>query len=545
MRLNDMKISTRLSIAFGVITLLIVAFGFSASQVLNGVLAQWDNFSTHSLHKREIATEGQIQLGNTIHHFKNFILRGGDYDTKFFDGLAEIDAAVKKYRDTGKLNPRENELLESISSATRAYKDAMKKVREMKMDSTDVQTIDKSIKGADKPIAAAFSELLSITMEETKETSHAFREVVKFGKKLIVAANAVAIALAIICAWAVSRSISLPLAKAVKIAQTVAAGDLTSRIEVTHQDETGMLLQALKEMNDSLAKIAWEVRSGTSVIGDASRNIASGNLDLSSRTEEQASSLEETAASIEELTEAAIHNAENAKQASLLASSAADVAVRGGEIVFKVVDTMSSISESSKKIVDIIGVIDGIAFQTNILALNAAVEAARAGEQGRGFAVVAAEVRGLAQRSASAAKEIKVLINDSVQKVGVGAELVDKAGTTMEEVVISIKRVTDLLAAMATASQEESAGIAQINKAVTQIDEVTQQNAALVEEVAAASDSLQGQASVLEKVVSVFKLPRETFFREKIEEDTLSAKTLSELVPPTRKIRQQLVMAES
>jgi methyl-accepting chemotaxis protein len=302
------------------------------------------------------------------------------------------------------------------------------------------------------------------------------------------------------------RGISRPLDYAVRFAQNVAAGDLTQKVEVTSTNETGKLLQALKDMNDSLVRIVGEVRTGTDTIATASGQIAAGNQDLSSRTEQQASSLEETASSMEELTSTVKQNADNAQQANGLALSASEVAVKGGAVVAQVVDTMSSINASSKKIVDIIGVIDGIAFQTNILALNAAVEAARAGEQGRGFAVVASEVRNLAQRSASAAKEIKTLIDDSVEKVDVGTRLVDQAGTTMNEIVDSIRRVTDIMGEITAASQEQTSGIEQINQAISQMDEVTQQNAALVEEAAAAAESLQDQAGNLSQVVSVFKL---------------------------------------
>ena len=259
-------------------------------------------------------------------------------------------------------------------------------------------------------------------------------------------------------------------------------------------------------MNESLVRMVGQVRSGSDVIASASGEIASGNLDLSSRTESQASSLEETAAAMETLTHTVQQNANHAREANALAISASEVALKGGSVVSRVVHTMASINTSSKKVVDIIGVIDGIAFQTNILALNAAVEAARAGEQGRGFAVVASEVRSLAQRSAAAAKEIKILIADSVQQVDAGAALVDQAGTTMDDIVASIKRVTDLMSEMAEASQGESCGIAQINEAISQMDRITQQNAALVEEAAAASASLQGQANRLAGVVSVFKL---------------------------------------
>ncbi len=305
----------------------------------------------------------------------------------------------------------------------------------------------------------------------------------------------------------IAKSITRPLAHAVDIAKTVAAGDLTSHVEApSTNDETGELLRALRDMHDSLVRIVGEVRGGAETIATATGEIATGNLDLSSRTEAQAGSLEETASSMEELTGTVKQNADHAFEANRLAQSASQVAVRGGEVVRQVVDTMRAIDESSRKIVDIIGVIDSISFQTNILALNAAVEAARAGEQGRGFAVVATEVRNLAQRSAAAAKEIKLLIGNSVEKVESGSKLVTVAGSTMDEVVDSIRRVTGIMSEITTASQEQSNGIEQINRAIIEMDNVTQQNAALVEQAAAAAGSLQDQAANLSQVVSVFKL---------------------------------------
>ncbi len=307
-------------------------------------------------------------------------------------------------------------------------------------------------------------------------------------------------------AWVVARGIKRALDKAIVASDLIAAGDLTVKIEVDSEDETGHLLMSLKEMNEGLAKIVGEVRTGADSIATATEQIAAGNADLSQRTEEQASALEETASSMEELTSTVKQNADNAQQANQLAISASGVAVKGGDVINKVVRTMESITDSSRKIADIIGVIDGIAFQTNILALNAAVEAARAGEQGRGFAVVAAEVRSLAQRSAAAAKEIKTLIEDSVGKVQDGSRLVEEAGHTTQEIVTSIKRVTDIMAEISAASLEQSSGIEQVNTAITQMDDVTQQNAALVEQAAAAAESLEEQAMQLVQVVTRFKL---------------------------------------
>ncbi|MBI4290813.1 MAG: methyl-accepting chemotaxis protein, partial [Betaproteobacteria bacterium] len=295
----------------------------------------------------------------------------------------------------------------------------------------------------------------------------------------------------------VRRLVNRPLggepAAATAVADRIAACDLSVEVALKGSD-TNSLMAAMGRMQHNLSGVIGQINQAASTITTASHEIAAGNTDLSQRTEEQASSLEETASSMEELTSTVKQNAENAKQANQLALGASAVAVKGGSVVSQVVETMSSINESSKKIVDIIGVIDGIAFQTNILALNAAVEAARAGEQGRGFAVVASEVRNLAQRSAAAAKEIKTLIGDSVDKVGAGTKLVDEAGKTMEEVVASVKRVTDIMGEITAASQEQSAGIEQVNQAITQMDEVTQQNAALVEEAAAAAESMEEQA---------------------------------------------------
>jgi methyl-accepting chemotaxis protein len=303
-----------------------------------------------------------------------------------------------------------------------------------------------------------------------------------------------------------ARRIASSLKNAIEVAHTIAGGDLSVQISATSKDEVGQLMTAMGEMSENLVRIVSEVRSGTETIGTASSEIAAGNLDLSARTEQQAGSLEETASAMEELTATVRQNSDNARQAKQMAVTASDKAVRGGEVMGDVIRTMEAIDSSSNKIADIISVIDGIAFQTNILALNAAVEAARAGEQGRGFAVVATEVRNLAHRSAAAAKEIKTLISDSVEQVEQGGKLVQQAGAAMTEVVDTVRSVTDIVSEISAASAEQSTGIDEINRAITQMDEVTQQNAALVEEAAAASQSLQEQASKLASVVGAFKL---------------------------------------
>jgi len=356
------------------------------------------------------------------------------------------------------------------------------------------------------PMSRDMAALVKIQTDVAAADYKRSQETAALVRSVCLAGLVIGLAFAALLGWLLVRAIVRPLEEAVRIAGAVAQGDLTQRIEVRSNDEAGRLMGALRDMNDALVEIVARVRSGTDTMATASAEIAEGNLDLSSRTEQQAASLEETASSMEELTSTVRQNADNARQANVLAGSASQIAGKGGAVVAQVVETMGAINTSAGKIVEIIAVIDGIAFQTNILALNAAVEAARAGEQGRGFAVVAGEVRSLAQRSAAAAKEIKSLIDDSVGKVKHGTLLVDQAGATMTEIVESVSRVTDIMAEISAASQEQNAGIEQVNVAIVQMDQTTQQNAALVEEASAAAQSLQHEAATLARTVGAFRI---------------------------------------
>lgn len=513
MNMANLKIGTRLGMGFAALLLLltlIVSTGLGRMSSLNdNVVDMADN----RMPKLMISTEWIVAMLQTARLTRNMLILDDKEKIK-----AEIDA-VMKWKE--KRSQYLNQLQQSITSEE--GKAVLQKVIVARDAYTPHEDEFLRLVGADD-LAAAKSVLLDkarpaqlayidalyklvdfqteLITNAAKDTQADYHE----GRDIILALLAAALMLGTAYAYFVTRSITRPMHEAVAIAQTVATGDLTSRIEVTSKDETGQLMQALKQMNDNLIGIVGQVHRGAATIASASGEIASGNQDLSSRTEQQASSLEETASSMEELTSTVKQNADNARQANHLAASASEVALKGGAVVAQVVGTMGSINESAKKIVDIIGVIDSIAFQTNILALNAAVEAARAGEQGRGFAVVATEVRNLAQRSAAAAKEIKELIGDSVEKVDAGSKLVDQAGATMEEIVASITRVTDIMGEITAASQEQSAGIEQVNQAITQMDDVTQQNASLVEQAAAAAESLREQADGLVRVVGAFKL---------------------------------------
>jgi methyl-accepting chemotaxis protein len=405
--------------------------------------------------------------------------------------------------------PSAKEALDKVLDTRKAYTEARVRVFKEKAAGNlegAKEIFDKDMAAKRETYLASLARLSEVQRGLIDKSGEAIAANYASGRRMMIILGVIAVVLAALCALLITRSITGPIGEAVRVARAVAAGDLTSNIVVDSGDETGQLMGALKGMNDNLVALVSQLRSGTDTINTASREIASGNLDLSSRTEEQASSLEETAASMEELTATVKNNAAHAREANTLAIDASAVARQGGEVVGEVVATMGAINDSSRKIVDIISVIDGIAFQTNILALNAAVEAARAGEQGRGFAVVAAEVRNLAQRSAAAAKEIKELIGDSVDKVEVGSRLVERAGATMQDVVASIGRLSSLVGDISSASNEQQAGIEQVNVAITQMDGITQENAALVEQAAAAAAAMEEQAGQLARLVDTFKL---------------------------------------
>ncbi|MFC5499206.1 methyl-accepting chemotaxis protein [Caenimonas terrae] len=435
---------------------------------------------------------------------KQTIARGSETRRQFEQALAAYDS-----RPGAEPTREESATVAELAAAFKQYTDARLQWFDLyasgKMDEATAFRADTLTPAGGKTVAA-LSKLIEIQQRLVRAAETGAVAELNRSLAVLLAVAAVTVALLAALMWLLSHSITRPLNDALASVQWVATGDLTHEIEVKSGDEVGELLAGLRTMQENLRMLVGEVADGAHTVADTGSQIAQGNLDLSQRTEEQASTLEETASSMEELTSTVTQNAHNARQASELAVGASEVARKGGDVVGQVVATMTGISDSSRKIADIISVIDGIAFQTNILALNAAVEAARAGEQGRGFAVVAAEVRNLAQRSASAAKEIKTLIGDSVNKVDAGTKLVDAAGKTMDEIVSSVTKVSGLIAEIAVASQEQSGGIGQINTAITQMDQVVQQNASLVEEATAATESMKDQASSLLQMVSKFKL---------------------------------------
>ncbi len=510
---SNLRIGARLGVGFGMVILLLIAMAGIGIKQVNAVDGNTEIILHDRYPKLSLAQELENQVNRQSRALRTALIANDPAIVK--DEMAKVDdSAVAIAKTIEKLVPIIHS--EEGKAALTALIEARAAFRSHETELLGLITSDKveegrtylvkSMLGPQTTYLAAIDAFQRTQVKAMERFGEEAADMTKSTNILLVALASLATLLATVIAYFLARSITGPIGQAVKIAETVANGDLTSAIDVSAKDETGQLLGALKRMQESLSTVVANVRRGSESVATASAEIAQGNQDLSSRTESQASALEETAASMEELSSQVKQNADNARQANQLAASASTVAIRGGEVVGRVVDTMKEINDSSRRISDIISVIDGIAFQTNILALNAAVEAARAGDQGRGFAVVASEVRALAGRSAEAAKEIKSLINASVERVEQGTLLVDQAGTTMTEVVGSIQRVSDLVGEISSASNEQSLGVAQVGEAVTQMDQATQQNAALVEQMAAAASSLNSQSNELVQTVAVFNL---------------------------------------
>jgi methyl-accepting chemotaxis protein len=514
MDLARLSIRTRLRAGFGLLVLMMLAmigtsigrFGSISGSTRDIVERDWPSASAAATIDADAREDARRTLALFIVDDK--AQRAGSY-ARIDQDKQEIDAALATLGRLADAAP-EQALLAKLQAARASYAASFLKVADL------VEAGDKAQAAAlmNRETFPALDTLLEhtramVARQKTDIEDGGRRATgdIDFSRRMMTVMGLAALAVSALLAWRITASITVPLNAAVGIARAVADGDLSTQIAPAGRDETAQLLRALQDMNLSLARTVGTVRAGTANIAGEAGQIAAGNHDLSGRTESQASSLEQTASSMEELTSTVKQNADNARQANQLVISASSVAQRGGAVVAQVVDTMGSIKASSRRIVDIIGVIDGIAFQTNILALNAAVEAARAGEQGRGFAVVAQEVRSLAQRSATAAKEIKGLIDDSVHQVDDGSALVDEAGQTMGLIVTSVQQVADIMAEITSASAEQSMGIEQVNQAIAQMDQMTQQNATLVQQAAAAAQSMQDEAQSLAQSVSAFRLP--------------------------------------
>ncbi|WBS05477.1 methyl-accepting chemotaxis protein [Pseudoduganella sp. SL102] len=510
--LRNLPIGKRLGLGFAVTIALAIVIAAIALWRLNDVARATHEMMASPLAKERMISDWYSNIDSAIRRTSAIAKSTDTSLAAYFADESKRSSAssseLQKNIEVLLVTDEEKALFAKIMAQRKIYLSSRDEVAKLKA----AGQVDEAARVFDSvfvPGAATYQQLVKdlLKLERIRidQTAADIAGINERSRTLVIALALAALAFGSASAWWLTVGITRPLRQAVDAATRVASGDLTGRIDATGSDETGTLLRALADMNQSLFNIVTEVRGGTENIKVASAEIATGNHDLSARTEQQAGALEETASTMEQLTSTVRTNADNARQANSMAAAAASAAAKGGDVVQQVVGRMNSIDASSKKIVDIIGTIDGIAFQTNILALNAAVEAARAGEQGRGFAVVAGEVRNLAQRSATAAREIKELIGASVAEVAEGSRLVAQAGTTMDEITASVRRVSDVIGEIAAAGVEQSTGIEEVNGAIVQMDAVTQQNAALVEESAAAAESMQRQASALAEVVGVFR----------------------------------------
>jgi methyl-accepting chemotaxis protein len=508
---NTLKIGTRLGLAFGVVLMLTAIVAIVGVWRLGTLKSTVHELATVDMERNELSQKWTASIN------LNWVRTSASLQSESQEAIAalqkEMEATSKSIGEIQKriepliIDETGKNLVKEIGDMRELYRVPRASLMKKKTAGEDVSV---QVKTTLQPLAENYlNALMRLEKHMDEQLAQKLTETDKvaiFGQSLLAIGASVSVLLGLLFAYLVSKSVTRPIGDAVGAARSIMDGDLTIDINDQGTDEAAQMLQALLAMRNNLSRIVGEVRENAQGVSTSSSEIADGNNDLSSRTESQASTLEQTAASMEELSSTVKQNADNARQANQLAMSASEVAVKGGAVVDEVVETMKGINESSRKIADIISVIDGIAFQTNILALNAAVEAARAGEQGRGFAVVASEVRLLAGRSAEAAKEIKQLISESVEKVEHGSALVDRAGLTMGEVVSAIRRVTDIMAEISSASSEQSTGVSQVGEAVQQMDQDTQHNAALVEQMAAAAMSLRLQAKTLVEVMEVFKL---------------------------------------
>ena len=540
MHLNNMKVGVRLGLGFGlIVALMLIASAMSVYRI-SGLHDSIDLIIKNRYPKIVATGDLQSKISDQARFLRDAIIAVNPADVDKWLGKLDEDSnqikVIFNNLEETITSPKGKEVLVAAQTKRAAYLEVRSQlVKLIKAGNTEV-TAAYLFGDFQKPQLDYFDaagKLASFQESLMSEDGEQAAESAKSAITNAIGITAFAAIFAAVVAFLITRTVTKPLNQAVQIATNVAVGDLTTRIEFTNSDETGKLLGALREMQTNLEKMVSNVRGSSQNVANASTEIAQGNNDLSARTEQQASALEETAASMEELSSTVKQNADSARQANQLAASASAVATQGGEVVAQVVETMKGINESSRRIFDIISVIDGIAFQTNILALNAAVEAARAGEQGRGFAVVASEVRSLAGRSAEAAKEIKSLINASVERVEQGTMLVDKAGVTITETVASIRRVTDIMGEISAASSEQAAGVNQVGEAVSSMDQVTQQNAALVEQMAAAASSLNSQAQELVKVVAGFKLnDSQHNFRSSMQAQPIASPVKASARPP-------------
>jgi len=512
-KLTRLNIAQRLAIGFGVVIFLMLGLTVIGVYRLHQINGSIRSIANDFYPRTVMANTVKGALDDTARSMRNLLFMStvdeiqGELATITHAGVVIDDTLQRFTRDTA--SPEGKQMLAAVNAARTQYQPVLANFLAAVKDGQVEQARDlilPEIAPYQSAYSKALDNLITFQGRGMEQAGQEAQHVSAAASLLMTGMASIATLLAILVGYSVMRSITRPLHAAIHIAERVAAGDLSVRVDSSARDETGKLLNALQDMSDGLANAVMQVRDGSDAISIAARKIAEGNANLSARTETQASTLEETASSMLELTEAVAHNAASARQANQLVMNASQVAMQGGVVMSQVVSTMKEIKDSSHQIVEIIGVIDGIAFQTNILALNAAVEAARAGEQGRGFAVVAAEVRALAQRSAAAAKEITRLIQRSVNRVEAGNVFVDEAGNTMQDIVRSVQQVASIMTEISGASDEQSEGISQVNHAIEQIDDMTQQNAALVEQAAAAAQSMQDQAVALERAVSLFQV---------------------------------------